>query len=201
MRRVALVVPFAALTMGVAGCATTSQVAATSSVPIVDGGSSSSAPLPSSSPTTSAAEGSTTSSDGTFAVLLPSGWKLANSPAGQVLSAKAASAQDSVVDTLTVLSVKPASLPALPDVASSGELQMRQAGGRVSMLPARTVGGEPAVGYAVQRTAKGADITQLQYYVIHGDHIFTVTTTAATSQKAQLSGLTAALLDSWSWAS
>lgn len=205
MPRIALLVTASVLAAGVVtgvtGCATTSKLASSSSsAPIVDSGSPTST-LPSAPPSTSAAQGSTLSSDNSFSVVLPTDWTLTTAASGQVLAARAASATDNVTDTLTILSSSPTTMPALPDVAASGELQTRQHGGTVASLSPRTIGGEPAVGYSVDRTKDGVDVTQLQWFAIHGDKIVTVTTTAAASQKSALTELTGALLDSWAWTS
>lgn len=200
MHRRLAVLPVVALVLATGGCATTSKVAASSSVPIVDASSPTSS-LPSSAPSTSAAAGSVSSSDKSFSLVLPSGWKPTSHGSDQIFAAKAPSADGTVVSTVNVISASPTKMPNLDDVVTSGELQMRQDGASVSALPSRTIGGEPAQGYSAQRKVKDADITQMQYFVIHGATIFTITTTAATSTAPQLIQLTGGLLDSWAWAS
>lgn len=187
----------AVLTLALAGCSGSGSGSATSS--------SSAPPVPttvSTSPTptpaTSAASGSTDSTDKTFSVVVPTGWK-GRTTKGTVLMIQAAKAQDRVTTNVNVVVQRPSTLPDLDDVISSAQTNWRQEGVTIKESADRTIGDLPARGYTFTRTSQGVKITQVQYFVIYEGGIYTVTATSAQSQASQSLQSLNAVLDSWAW--
>ncbi|NNG39174.1 hypothetical protein HJ588_07790 [Flexivirga sp. ID2601S] len=181
---------------GLTGCSGGSGSAATSSSTPPVATTISSSPGP--SPVTSAATGSTASSDKSFSVVLPTGWKSAKRPPA-VLAIQAPSAQDQVTTNVSVTVQSPKTLPDLGDVISQAAISWRQQGITIKQLADRTVGGLPSRGYSFDRTAQGAKVTQTQYVVIFGGKIYTITLTAAQSAAAQGTQALDGILGTWAW--
>ncbi len=150
------------------------------------------------SPVTSAADGSTASTDKTFSVVMPTGWKsVKRSPS--VLALQAPKPQDEVTTNVGVTVQSPKTLPELDDVMSQAAITWRQQGITIKELPDRTVGGLPSRGYSFDRTAQGAKVTQTQYIVIFDGKIYTITLTSAQSAVAQGTQALDGILGTWAW--
>lgn len=156
------------------------------------------APTP--TPSTSTAKGSIDSSDSSFSLVAPTGWKkMDQKPA--TLAIKAPSPQAKVTTNFNVVVQSPLPVPALDDVVTQAEIAWRQQGVHIKDEPDRTIGGLPARGYTFDRKAQGASFTQTQYFVVFRSHVYSMTMTSASEADAQagadqaLSGI----FSTWAW--
>ncbi|HWC21447.1 MAG TPA: hypothetical protein VG502_04020 [Flexivirga sp.] len=156
------------------------------------------APTP--TPSTSAAAGSIRSSDSSFSLVAPTGWKkLVQKPA--TLAVKAPSPQDKVTTNFNVIVQNPQPVPALDDVVTQAEIAWRQQGVHIKDKPDRTIGGLPARGYTFNRKAQGASFTQTQYFVVFRSHVYSMTMTSASSADAAAGAEQAltGIFSTWAW--
>jgi len=183
--------------LGVSACSsggTSPQPTSTVSVPTTV------AAAPTAVPSTSAAAGSITSGDKSFSVVAPTGWKK-YSGKGATLAVKAPTPEAEVTTTFTVVVQAPTPVPALDDVVSQAEIAWRQQGVHITDEPDRTIGGLPARGYTLTRTAQGATFAQTQFFVVYREHIYSLTLTSGASAKATAGADQAldGMLSSWAW--
>lgn len=155
---------------------------------------------PTATPNTSSAKGSISSSDSSFSLVAPAGWKRMDQKA-TTLAIEAPSPQDKVTTNFSVVVQSPQPAPALDDVVNQAEIAWRQQGVHVKGQPDRTVGGLPARGYTLERTAHGAQFTQTQYFVVFRDHVYSMTMTSASSADAAAGADQAlsAIFSTWAW--
>lgn len=188
-----------AVLAGAAACSSPAHPAASStSSPISVPTTVTAAPTP--TPSTSAPAGSITSGDKSFSVVAPTGWKKFGAK-GATLAIKAPSPQDKVDTNFTAVVQSPQPVPALDDVVSQAEIAWRQHGVRVTDEPDRTIGGLPAGGYTLTRTAQGTKFTQTQFFVVYRGHVYSLTLTSAATSAASAAANQAldAILSTWAW--
>ncbi|WP_018156716.1 hypothetical protein [Demetria terragena] len=153
---------------------------------------------------TTAAPGAIAAKDRAFGVAPPKDWADESSKqAGVVLFLKGPKPDDMIFPTFSVIkSTLDKPLP-LDDLVEQGMIGHRQKGGTVTKVANRQVGGAPAAGYRVTRTAttKESDqsIEQTQYYVVRGDTVYITTMTSSSSAGKATAPVQNTILDSWSW--
>lgn len=183
---------------GVAACSSSGGTTPTSSAHVSVPTTVTAAATP--TPSTSAPDGSLTSSDKTFSLVAPTGWKkLTAKPA--TLALKAPKPQDQVTTNFNVVVQSPQPVPALDDVVTQAEIAWRQQGVHIKDKPDRTIGGLPARGYTFDRKAQGAEFTQTQYFVVFRSHVYSMTMTSASSSEASAGADQAlsAIFSTWAW--
>lgn len=91
----------------------------------------------------------------------------------------------------------------LNDLVEQGMIGQRQQGATVTKVADRRIGGVPAAGYHMTRTAEkdkgGAKVSQTQYYVVRGTTVYITTLTAAAADRREATKLQDSILNSWSW--
>lgn len=202
LRRTLTVVAAGALVIGATGCSGSGSGTASSS--------SSSTPhvsipttvtaAPTATPSTSAPDGSVTSSDKTFSLVSPTGWKKFDAKPAAI-AVRAPKPQDKVTTNFNVIVQNPKPVPTLDDIMTQAEIAWRQKGMHVKDKPDRTIGGLPARGYSFDRKAHGASFTQTQYFVVFRSRVYSMTMTSASSSEASAGADQAldAIFSTWAW--
>lgn len=163
-----------------------------------------SAPTATASPTpaavTSSAQGSITDHAKQFRLLVPTGWKnITRKHTTSAMFLQSQTRSGSFYPTFMVVAQQPQPMPKLGDVVSQARATLQQSGATVTKAPDTTIGGEPAQGYLIHRTADGRKIVQTQYFVVHDGTLFTTTMSADATKRAQAAQTQQAILDTWSW--
>lgn len=190
------------LACGVAGCSafgsSTSSSSSTPSTHVSVPTTVTAAPT--ATPSTSAPKGSITSSDKTFSLVSPTGWKKMDAKPA-TLALKAPKPQDKVTTNFNVVVQSPTPVPALDDVVTQAEIAWRQQGVHIKDKPDRTIGGLTARGYTFDRKAHGASFTQTQYFVVFRSHVYSMTMTSASSADASggADQALSAIFSTWAW--
>ncbi len=184
-------------TLVLGGCASTSPVSPTpSSTPSAITPSSTAEP----SPSTSVSVGSTADKSKSLAIVPPSGWTTASAPNGStVLSLQSPTATGEVYTTFNITRnalVKDATLDSLTTEAMT---QLRQTGAKVTPVADRTIGGEPAMGYAIERKVQAKDVVQTQFFVIHSDYVYVTTLSSAVPGRDAAEAAQNSVFGTWAW--
>ncbi len=201
-RLLALAALPAAAAIGLTGCQFSSSDAAptggTTTTVASDSDRGSTSPTP--NVVTSAVKGSTKDTKKSFAVVIPDGWKnKTSSHKKTVMFLQSKTPSSGFYPTFNVIRQAPKTLPDLDDVVQQAKLAMRQKGSKVHNVAARTIGGEPAKGYVITRSANGQKIVQTQYFVMHDEAVYTTTMTSDDTASSKADQTQDAILSTWSW--
>ncbi len=149
---------------------------------------------------TSPAKGSTKDTKKSFALVVPTGWKKTTKKhKDTVLFLQAPDASNGFYSTFNVIRQQPQPMPDLDDILKQAKISIRQQGAKVHNVQGRDIGGEPAKGYSITRTANGQKIVQTQYFVIHDEAVYTTTMTADADAAGKADQTQEAILSTWSW--
>lgn len=200
-RHLALAALPAVTAVALTGCQfTSSDTPATPGTTTTLGEMSPSSASPTASVVTSAAKGSTKGKKKSFAVVVPDGWKdKTSSHKMAVMFLQSKTPSSGFYPTFNVIRQTPSPLPDLDDVVRQAKLTMRQQGAKVHNVAARTIGGEPAKGYVITRSASGQKIVQTQYFVVHDEAVYTTTMTSDRKARSKADQTQDAILSTWSW--
>jgi hypothetical protein len=199
-RRVAVALLLGAL---LAGCGASTddppptETASATSNPPVEDGAATSRPEPTEQAT--AAPGAVTADSGAFRVTLPPEWVDVRSQVEQEVevAVRAEEMSDDFYTNVVVAREEPIS-----DLEASLERAAEDIAGEeggYELLEPVQVAGEPAPGYTFTRTTSGVEIVQTQRWLSHGDHLYVVTLSVASSQTEAGEEVLRALFGSWEW--
>ncbi len=143
--------------------------------------------------------GGISSADGAFAVTLPEGWGDVTDQVSQdiEIAVRAAEMTDDFFTNLVVASEEP--VEDLEATIEDAAAEVAGDDGDYRMLEQDELAGDTTYGYVVTRTSNDVEVSQTQRWVEHGDRLYVITFSTASSQQQAAAPLLEQILTSWEW--